>query len=488
MLIFALNITFKYLHRMKKIMVLFVAILLLQNLSVVAQISTADSLKQLLQIERQDTSRVTLLNLLARQYYINYPDTALVFAREALALARNIGFIKGEAMSLLWIGNTFSVTGNYPKALEFNLEGLKQAESIKDERFTQIALTHLGIDYDLMGNYREGIKYMLKALDMARRMDYKIGIFNNLGNLGNAYEKLNILDSARLYTIQAYDLSIQSDMGNFLTGITLNNLGNIYSKMGQDEVAMANYKLSIPFFLKNDDFEGLTEAYLGMAKLFRNGGKADSSFYYAKLSLEFGKKGGFPTRVMDASNFLTEYYISVNNVDSAFAYQSAAIAAKDSIFSQEKQRVFQSLTFDESMRQQELALAQAAREKQRSDNIQFGLIAIAIVAFAIIFLLLSRTVIVDDKWIRFLGMLGLLLFFEFLNLFMHPYITKATLHTPLFTLLVMVLIASLLIPLHHRIELWIKEKVVVKNKRIRLEAAKRTVAQLEKEEESLTGN
>ncbi|MBE0654546.1 MAG: hypothetical protein IH594_12150 [Bacteroidales bacterium] len=46
----------------------------------------------------------------------------------------------------------------------------------------------------------------------------------------------------------------------------------------------------------------------------------------------------------------------------------------------------------------------------------------------------------------------------------------------------MVLIASLLIPLHHRIELWIKEKLVVKNKRIRLAAAKRTVRQLEQEE------
>jgi hypothetical protein len=47
----------------------------------------------------------------------------------------------------------------------------------------------------------------------------------------------------------------------------------------------------------------------------------------------------------------------------------------------------------------------------------------------------------------------------------------------------MVLIASLLIPLHHHLENWIKEKVIVKNKRIRLAAAKRTVRKLEKESE-----
>lgn len=466
---------------------LFVAIHLLQNLPVAGQTSAADSLKQLLQTERQDTSRVWLLNQLSRQYYYNYPDTALVLGQEALALAKATGFIKGEAMSLLRIGTVFSITGNYPKALEFHLETLKKAESIKDEQITQIALTNIGTDYNLMGNYREGINYMLKALNIAKRIDDKTGILYNYSNLGDAYEKLNILDSARLYTIQAYDLSIQPDQGGLLTGTVLNNLGNIYSKMGQDEIAMANYKLSIPMYLKEDDFDGLSEVYLGMAILFRKAEAADSSFYYAKLSLAYSKRGGFPTRVMDASNFLTEYYISINNVDSAFVYQSATIGAKDSIFSQEKQRVIQSLTFDETMRQQNLVLEKAAREKQRRDNIQFALIAIAIVVFVIIFLLLSRTVIVDDKWIRFLGMLGLLLLFQFMNLFMNPYISRVTLQSPLFTLLVMVLIASLLIPLHNRIEHWIKEKVVVKNKRIRLAAAKRTVALLEKEEENFNG-
>jgi hypothetical protein len=46
-------------------------------------------------------------------------------------------------------------------------------------------------------------------------------------------------------------------------------------------------------------------------------------------------------------------------------------------------------------------------------------------------------------------------------------------------LLVLVAVASLLIPLHHRMEKWIKEKMVLKNKRIRLDNAKKTIEQLE---------
>jgi hypothetical protein len=221
-----------------------------------------------------------------------------------------------------------------------------------------------------------------------------------------------------------------------------------------------------------------------MATLSRRAGKADSSLFYAKRSLAYGKKAGFTGRVMNASKFLTDYYISIHNIDSAFVYQSATIMAKDNLFSQEKQREIQNLTFEETIRQQEIALAKITEEKHRSDNIQFGIIALSIVSFIALFLLLSHTVIVSEKWIRFLGVLGLLLFFEFLNLFFHPYISKVTHHSPMYTLLIMVLIASILIPLHHKIEHWMQEKMIAKNKKMRLAAAKRAIALLEEEENS----
>jgi hypothetical protein len=44
---------------------------------------------------------------------------------------------------------------------------------------------------------------------------------------------------------------------------------------------------------------------------------------------------------------------------------------------------------------------------------------------------------------------------------------------------IMVCIAALLIPLHHKLEHWITHKLVEKNKRIRLAAAKKTIEQLE---------
>jgi hypothetical protein len=52
-------------------------------------------------------------------------------------------------------------------------------------------------------------------------------------------------------------------------------------------------------------------------------------------------------------------------------------------------------------------------------------------------------------------------------------------------LVALVVIAALLIPLHHRLEHWIKEKVIQKNKAIRLAAAKKTIEMLEKNSENV---
>lgn len=82
--------------------------------------------------------------------------------------------------------------------------------------------------------------------------------------------------------------------------------------------------------------------------------------------------------------------------------------------------------------------------------------------------------------ISFFAVLGLLLVFEFVNLFIHPWLAEFTHDSPLWMLLVLVLIAALLIPLHHKMEHIVKEKLVEKNKAIRLAAAKKTIDKLDK--------
>ena len=96
------------------------------------------------------------------------------------------------------------------------------------------------------------------------------------------------------------------------------------------------------------------------------------------------------------------------------------------------------------------------------------------------FFIIKHSIIVNERLISFFAILGLLIMFEFINLFIHPWLASFTHESPVLMLLALVIIASLLIPLHHQLEHWIKEKMIEKNKAIRLAAAKKTIEKLEK--------
>ena len=156
------------------------------------------------------------------------------------------------------------------------------------------------------------------------------------------------------------------------------------------------------------------------------------------------------------------------------------IVLLDSLNDHAKITSFENQTFLEQVRQQEKEQAQAKLKENRKQNIQYAFIVVGIITFVILFLLLSHSIIVNEKIISFFGVLGLLVVFEFINLLIHPSLAAYTHESPVLMLLALVIIASLLIPLHHRLEKWIKEKMTKKNTRIRVQAARKTIEKLEK--------
>ena len=185
------------------------------------------------------------------------------------------------------------------------------------------------------------------------------------------------------------------------------------------------------------------------------------SLHYARLSFATAREAGFTKRILDASTFLSTYFKGLNRIDSAYYYQGITVATKDSLFSQEKTREVQNLSFSEKIRQQEIEEADKQAKEERKSNIQLlGIVTFISFFFGLLFVFSKRHV--NPKIIKFLGLLGLLLLFEFISLFLHPYIATLTLHTPVYMLLIMVAIASMLVPMHHKLQRWVKEKLAQK--------------------------
>ncbi len=463
---------------MKKIILLLFVSLSTTNTH--AQTNVQDSLKQSLQKEKTDTGRILLLADLSFLYAESKPDTTMILALQALELSRRIGFEKGEAMSLNRIANAYYSLGNYPKTMESLLQALKINEKINNLDGIQKNFNNIGVMYFELGDYRQALELYFKAKDLAEKNNNKKSISIVLVNIGEFYYHLKFFDSARLYTQQSYNIAYEiNNFRNIGTSLTL--MGHIHFETGQNTLALEYYRLSIPYSEKAKNDLRLSEAFFGIAKVFEKTAQIDSSLYYAKKAVAIAKGKGFTKELLSASSFLYSFYKNSRNTDSAFFYLETAKAANDSLFSQQKNKQLQSLAFDEKLRQNEIATAELKAKEERKHNLQYVAIAVAIITFLILFFTLSRSIVVKTKFIEFFGVLGLLAVFEFINLFIHPYLSHATNDSPVLMLLILIGIGALLVPLHHRLEKWITKIMVEKNKKIRLAAAKKTIEKLEGE-------
>ena len=67
-----------------------------------------------------------------------------------------------------------------------------------------------------------------------------------------------------------------------------------------------------------------------------------------------------------------------------------------------------------------------------------------------------------SRVVEFLGILSLLLFFEFITDLAYPFISQLTNENPIWEMLFLVLLAALLEPLNFKLEHWVKGHLVHK--------------------------
>lgn len=274
-----------------------------------------------------------------------------------------------------------------------------------------------------------------------------------------------------------YELTMGSGIKDYLGGI-YGLLGMVQAHMGDPKLAESYMQLAVQEGYRIGSAKYVNIPYYALAEFHRAAGRNDSAVAYAGRAIHAVQGTPFATLVMKPAQLLTDIYRPVN-VDSAFKYAEMYKAANDSLYNFKAIQQTQLMTFEEEARQQQLAVAHAQEEAERSVNIQYALIALGIVLFILGFLLFSRSHAASAKLISFLCVVALLIVFEFLNLLLHPLIGSITHHSPVFMLIALVCIAALLIPLHHRLEKWATRMLAEKNAARRLAHAKKTLEELE---------
>jgi tetratricopeptide (TPR) repeat protein len=433
--------------------------------------------------EKADSNKLQILLWICEMNQYVSSDSMVYYAQQAVMFSlkkKDILPTGTEAMSLLNLAYSMWWAGNFPDAKETYFKALKLAETLGDTLLIGRIYDGIALVNRSAGDNHQAINYYTRAENLTKHIPDNDILFSALVDKGVSYEQLDILDSAYTYVQECLAMQFRKFKGkNIYGGGTHAEMGIIYSKMGKEQLAIEFFRQSFQLNSEVNNIRLLAGGYCSFAQHFDRFHQADSAIYYATNAFLIDKQFNLLAQQVQASTLLTKLYKQENKIDSAFKYQQLMIDLRDSIFSREKTNRLQTLEFNEQLRQQSLETEKIKYEEERKQNIQYVLIALGIISFIILFLLLSRSFITNTKLIEFFSVMALLIVFEFLNLLLHPYLERVTGHTPLMMLLALVCIAALLIPLHHRIEKWSKEKLVEKNKAIRLANAKKTIVKLE---------
>ncbi|MEO5571534.1 MAG: tetratricopeptide repeat protein [Bacteroidia bacterium] len=241
--------------------------------------STIDSLKNVISISGNDTSKVNTLIKLSQKYYAaNQYQYSKEAGENALKLANTLYFHKGSAFAYDRIAQAEEKLGNYKHSEECYLKSIELRKQINDKTLLASPYNNLGNLYNLQGNFTQALKYQYEALSIRLELKDSSTLPSSYNNIGLINFDLGFYSEA----ISNYEKSIaicEKKNNKKSLAIAWNNLGMVYNlqKKYNEGIVVFNRAAAINKEIGNNDFlsrnyDNISTSYrdLGLAMLAEN--------------------------------------------------------------------------------------------------------------------------------------------------------------------------------------------------------------------------
>ncbi len=348
-----------------------------------AQTGSTDSLKVLLRTASSDSVKLELINKLIQNYKNTSWDTVVVYSEKMMQLGikqNNDALIARSKGSL---GEAYYNKGNFSKALSLAFQNLKYIESTNQNAPLANVLNTIGNIYKGQQNYNKAKQYYRRCEKLAASINDTTDLIYTYGNLAYVYEQLNQSDSSLYYAkkfisaprVRGYDVAIIYAV-----------LGDVYFKIENRKLAQLYYSMAIQSARQSSNLRDVSKVSITLGQYFRKINKVDSSIYYAKEALYYGRRASYNKSVYESSDLLFSLYEDLQMADSAFKYLKIASNTKDELYNVTNFQEIENITASEEGRHKEIAEAKAAYQ----NKLRFLLLGFLLLIFLIAAFLLWR--------------------------------------------------------------------------------------------------
>ncbi|MDJ1479582.1 tetratricopeptide repeat protein [Cytophagaceae bacterium YF14B1] len=397
-----------------------------------AQTSKKDSLENLLQLSKQDTSQIKLLNELAYEYWSTDPERMLSYTEKALALSNQLSYKPGQARSQQLIGVYHWQKSEFKEAIIYFTKARQLYRAIHDQRGEAKSIVNLGMVYKQQGNDVLALDKYFQGLELLKDVDDKDTKASILNNIGNIYKNRQENGEAISFFQQALTLWKQINRQQAVAGI-LSNLSEVYLNQKQYDQALKSSQEALAIFEKLHDTNGEIICHNNQGKIYlkKNSPEIALQKYQTALELNatYQKKnllasshnglGAAYTQLKQYTKAIDHYqqayqlsstknmiqdlqnscsglalvYAQTKNYENAFRFLQQYENIKDSLFSQESGNQLTKLrvNYENEKKQIEINLLQKEKELAQSTRNLIGLGMGALLVIALLVLYQQRS-------------------------------------------------------------------------------------------------
>lgn len=240
-----------------------------------------DSLETLAAIK--DTTAVRALNELYRVNLNSNPKKALNYTLNALDLAINLNYKKGEASCYNNIGVFYKNKGVLNKAVSYYLQSLAINKELHNAEGIAFTYNNLGTIYTLKQDYTNALKYFLDSYNILDSIGNEKALVGALNNLGNAYLAKEEDYRAIGFYKRALDIYEKNIGDNDFDPYA--NIGHAYFLHGELNRSMAYYEQSLANNKSRGNINGMAFAYHNMSIIYLAKNKSSKALSYGKMAL-----------------------------------------------------------------------------------------------------------------------------------------------------------------------------------------------------------
>ncbi len=307
---------------MKKI--LLIIIIALNGFVINAENSETSSLKSAL-AEASAKDKPMLLNDIAFHYYRHFPDSAMVYCKEAEKLAEKQKNHYEHIRALEICGRAKNKKKDYEGSIKTLNTSVELWKKYKVDYNISDAIIYIAINYMQSADLHQAKNFMVDVLDNIEEFDFDIPnrarLYNNLGIIENQFGNYSI---AIEYYIKALNLKETFVEPPSLRG-TLLNIGNLMVRIKNYQEALTYYQRILQINRENDLSTKYANVYIGMGNVYLNLEKYAESKKYYQLALKQAEQENNLKNLSQSYNNLAVLCENEYKYDEALQYYFSAL-------------------------------------------------------------------------------------------------------------------------------------------------------------------